>query len=193
MILISICYHLVVMRPRDAEITMEIFFQSWFNCHNNQNHKNNIMEPDPFKARQFPEFLYPLPPALSPLPGPKTAGHLIPGSRWQWWHLSAECGWGMEMSDGAGCEWLEISGFVIVKRRTRVKAGICPGPDITLLQRNIIFIRPLDIMELWPCRNDIRGKGFLQQKGCETRCYRLVIESCQIIIVPCLTIYKSES
>ena len=59
------------------------------------------------------------------------------------------------MSDGAGCEWLEISGFVIVKRRTRVKAGICPGPDITLLQRNIIFIRPLDIMELWLCRNDI--------------------------------------
>ena len=52
------------------------------------------------------------------------------------------------MSDDAGCEWLEISGFVIVKRRTRVKAGICPGPDITLLQRNIISIRHLDTAQL---------------------------------------------
>ena len=98
MILISICYHLVVMRPRDAEITMEIFFQSWFNCHNNQNHKNNIMEPDPFKARQFPEFLYPLPPALSPLPGPETAGHLIPGSRWHLSPLSVGGRWRCQMT-----------------------------------------------------------------------------------------------
>ena len=41
------------------------------------------MGPDPFKARQFPEFLYPLPPALSPCAellvflDLKTAGHLI--------------------------------------------------------------------------------------------------------------------
>lgn len=50
--------------------------------------KNNIMAPDPFKARQFPEFLYPLPPALSPSAellvflDPKTAGHLISHPRW---------------------------------------------------------------------------------------------------------------
>ena len=75
---------------------------------------------------------------------------------------------------GAGCE---ISGFVIVKRRARVKARPGPGPDITLLQRNIIFIRHPDIVELQSDQDDIRGKGFLQQTGCETRCYHLVIES----------------
>ena len=88
--------------------------------------------------------------------------------------------------DGDVC-WLavtgcEISGFVIVKRRARVKAAPCPGPDITLLQRNIIFITRLLIQ--WGCshvRMTSEQKGFLQQTDFEKRCYHLVIESIQRI------------
>ena len=113
--------------------------------------KNNIMAPDPFKARQFPEFLYPLPPALSPslrnssyswIPRLPDISSLIPGDI----RVQDCCVGGLRCRMMAGARW-EISGFVIVKRRARVKARRCPGPDITLLQRNIIFIRHPGIME----------------------------------------------
>ena len=60
----------------------------------------------------------------------------------------------------------EISGFVIVKRQARVKARLCPRPDITLLQRNIIFIRHLDTAQ--PRQDDINirteEKGFCSRR-----------------------------
>ena len=137
---------------------MKIFFQSWFNCHNNTNHKNNIMgrillrsdsSRSSFILFSLPFYLHLRNSSYSWISRCRTSH---PGSRWHPspgdWALGAECG-RIEMSVS---DW-EISGFVIVKRRVRVKARLRRGPDITLLQRNIISIRHLDTAQ--PRQDDI--------------------------------------